>query len=269
MKKYVFGALLSAWNNRDLIKVLAKREVESRYRGALMGNVWVFINPLIMLAINTMVFQFIFKAKWPNAPESDFAFSPLMFVGMIVHSFASEVLSRSSALILRNTNYVKKVTFPLDILPWITLESALAHALISFGILCLFLIVTSLSVAWTWLLLPFILLPFCLFLLGLSWVLAALGVYFRDLDQMMGLLLTALLFLSPVFYSLESSPEQLRPFLEMNPLTLIIEQSRLVLIHHQLPDLQALALYYVFAFSVFVLGFLVFNKLKRGFADVL
>ena len=265
----LFGAFFSANENRELIGILAKREVEARYRGALMGNIWVFVNPLIMLAIYTLVFKFVFKARWANAPDTDFAFSQLLFVGMIVHSFAGEVLTRSTSMILYHANYVKKVTFPLDILSWITMESALTHALISFSILGIFLFLTSFSVSYTWLFLPMILFPFCLLLLGVSWIIAAFGVYFRDLDQIMGLLVTALLFLSPVFYSLDSAPAAIRPYLALNPLTLIIEQSRAVLIYHQLPDLSAMAIYYVFAFIVFVFGYQVFSKLRRGFADVI
>jgi|TARA_B100001971_G_C18215662_1_gene553633 lipopolysaccharide transport system permease protein len=269
MIQKLLGALTSASRNRELIGILAKREVEARYRGALMGNIWAFINPLIMLTIYTLVFKFIFKAKWANAPETDFAFSQLLFVGMIVHSLAGEVLTRSTTMILNNSNYVKKITFPLDILAWITMESALVHALISFFILCVFLIATSFPISITWLFLPMILFPFCLFLLGISWIVAAFGVYFRDLDQIMGLVVTALLFLSPVFYSVDSAPLPVQPFLQVNPLTLIIEQGRAVLIYQQLPDMSALALYYAFAFFVFILGFQIFSKLRRGFTDVM
>jgi lipopolysaccharide transport system permease protein len=259
----------NAYTHRELIQILARREVQARYRGALMGKIWLFINPLLMLAIYTLVFRFIFKAKWPNAPDADFVFAQLLFVGLIIHSFAAEVFSRSTNLILSNVNYVKKITFPLEILSWIVLESALVHALVSFLILCLFLILSSFVISATWLLLPVIILPFCLFLTGMSWYIAVLGVYFRDLDQIVGLLITALLFLSPVFYSVESAPAALQPYLRLNPLTTVIEQCRDVLIFAQLPDLYNLLLYYLFALLVFVSGFYFFEKLRRGFADVI
>lgn len=260
---------MSVYIHRELISILATREVQARYRGALMGKVWLFANPLLLLAIYTLVFRFIFKAKWPNAPDADFVFAQLLFVGLIIHSLAAEVLSRSTSLILQNSNYVKKVTFPLEILSWIVLESALTHALVSFLILCLFLLLSSFTISATWLLLPIVIFPFCLILTGASWYIAVLGVYFRDLDQIVGLLITALLFLSPVFYSVESAPTALRPYLRLNPLTIVIEQSRQVLIFTSIPDMQNLMLYYVFALAVFVSGYYFFDKLRRGFADVI
>lgn len=262
-------AFTSVYIHRELIGILAKREVQARYRGALMGKLWLFVNPMLMLAIYTLVFRFIFKAKWPNAPDADFVFAQLLFVGLIIHSFAAEVLNRSTSLILHHSNYVKKVKFPLEILSWIVMESALTHALVSFLILCVFLLISSFILSVTWLLLPIIIFPFCLFLTGVSWYIAVLGVYFRDLDQIVGLLVTALLFLSPVFYSVESAPAFLQPYLLLNPLTIVIEQSRQVLIFGRIPDMQNLMLYYIFALAVFVSGYHFFNKLRRGFADVI
>jgi lipopolysaccharide transport system permease protein len=259
----------SAYRHRELINLLSKREVQARYRGALMGKVWLFINPLLMLGIYTLVFRFIFKAKWPNAPDADFVFAQLLFVGLIIHSFAAEVLQRSTNLILAHSNYVTKVSFPLDILTLIVLQSAVTHALVSFLILCVFVLASTLTMSPIWLLLPVIIFPFCLFLAGASWIFAVLGVYFRDLDQIVGLLVTAMLFLSPVFYSLESAPLQLRPYLLLNPLTLVIEQSRQVIIFNQMPDWQSLGIYYLFALFVFIGGYYFFEKLRRGFADVI
>ena len=253
---------------------MTKREVISRYRGSFLGLLWTFINPILMLFIYTFVFSVVFKVRLdshngPAIHDDKFAFALLLFTGLILFNLFSECLSRAPGLILANINYVKKIIFPLEILPLISLCSALFHAGISFLVLFSFLLITSHPIEWTIIFLPVILLPLVLLTLGLSWILASIGVFVRDIGQFIGLVLTMLLFLSPIFYPASALPESIRDYLFLNPLTLIIEQARAVILYGQLPDWSSLILYYHIAFLIAWTGLLWFNKTRKGFADVL
>ncbi len=261
--------LNSVWRNHDLVVQMTKREVIGRYRGSILGIAWSFFNPLIMLAVYTLVFSTVFQAKWHTGDTSKTEFALVLFIGMIVHGVLAESLMNSPSLMLRNVSYVKKVVFPLEILPCITMGSTLFHALISVLVWSLFYFVVNLSFHWTAIFFPLILLPLILFSLGISWMLASIGVYIRDIGQMMGVMTTILMFLSPIFYPATHLPEPYRTFIYINPLTFIIEQSRDVLMWGKLPNGQGLAIAYIVSLIVAWLGFAWFQKTRQGFADVL
>lgn len=264
-----FQIIASLLSHRQLIWAMTKREVIGRYRGSVMGILWSFLNPVLMLAVYTFVFSVVFKARWGGGGESRTEFAVVLFAGMIVYSLFSECVNRAPALILANVSYVKKVVFPLEILPWISLGSALFHALISLGVWLVFYAMVNLSLNWTALLLPLVLFPLVMFTMGISWFLAALGVYLRDVGQTVGIVTTILMFLSPVFFPVASLPEEYRPLIYANPLTFIIEQARDVLVWGKLPDWPMLGLYALVGMIVGWLGFAWFQKTRRGFADVL
>src|SRR5687768_11238443 len=227
----------SLWRNRGLITALTKREVIGRYRGSVMGIAWSFFNPLLMLVIYTFVFSVVFKARWGvGGEESKADFAIILFVGMIVHGLFAECVNRAPALILSNVNYVKKVIFPLEILPWVAFGSALFHTLISVGVLLIAEVLLGHPVPWTAVLFPFVLLPLVLITMGFAWFLAAFGVFVRDIGQITAMFTTVLLFLSPVFYPLSILPEKYQGLLQLNPLAFIIEEGRKVLIFGQLPE---------------------------------
>ncbi|WP_373190641.1 ABC transporter permease [Halomonas sp.] len=258
------------WRHRDLVVRMVKRDVAGRYKGSMLGLAWSFFNPLIMLAVYTFVFTVVFNARWGLEAEGGrAAFALQLFAGMVVHGIFAEVLTRSPALILGNVNYVKKVVFPLAILPLVTLGSALFHAAVSLVVLLLAQLLLSATLPLTFWLAPVVLLPLVVLAAGISWLLASLGVYLRDIGQTMGLLATVLLFLSPIFYPLEALPERFHPFILLNPLTFIIEQLRLVVIAGQLPDWLGLLQYLALAALVAWLGYGWFQKTRKGFADVL
>ena len=266
----LFGLARSLWRNRYLALQLAQRDVIGRYRGSVMGLAWSFFHPLIMLTIYTFVFSVVFKTKWGVGNESgQAAFAVILFVGMVVHGLFAEVLNRAPTLILQNTNYVKRVIFPLEILPLTSLISALFHTLISLAVLLLAIIVLHGQLHWTALLLPVVLLPLIVFSLGVAWFLAAVGVYVRDVGQVMGVLATVLLFVSPVFFPLSAIPPTFQKFIMLNPLTFIIEQSRAVLLYGQLPDALGLGIYFMVSVLVMWMGFAGFQKMRKGFGDVL
>jgi len=259
----------SLWRNRSLVKASVKREVLGRYRGSVMGILWSFLNPLFMLIVYTFVFSVVFKARWSAGSESKTEFALVLFAGLLVFNLFSECINRAPGLIVGNQNYVKKVVFPLEILPWVGFGAALFHGGVSLGVwLIAYLIFFGLPHA-TILYLPLILLPFGLFIMGLSWALASLGVYLRDVSQFIGVLTMVLMFLSPVFFPASALPEAYRSLLYINPLTPVIEQTRDVLFWGKAPDFAMLGSYLIATSIIAWLGFAWFQKTRKGFADVL
>lgn len=266
-----FSAMIkSLWGNRNLIGQLTRREVVGRYKGSMMGLAWSFLNPLFMLVVYTFVFSVIFKARWGgDANESKTQFAVILFIGLIAHGLFAEVLNRAAVTIVSNTNYVKKVVFPLEVLTAINMGSALFHLAASVIVLLIALVIFNGGLHWTTVFLPVVLLPLVILCMGLSWIIASLGVFVRDMNQAMGILTTVMLFLSPVFFPITALPESFRPFIMLNPLTFIIEQARAVTIWGQLPNWQGLAIYTVIALIIAWAGFAWFQKTRKGFADVL
>ena len=262
----VFG---SAWRHRRLILSLVRRDVLGRYRGSVLGVLWSFFNPLFMLAVYTFVFSVVFGARWGSGPQSKADFALILFAGLLVFNVFAECVTRAPTMVLANPNYVKKIVFPLEVLPWVALGSALFHAAISLS-------VWILGFAWlrgvppgTTLFLPFVLAPLLLFVLGLTWLLAALGVYVRDISQVVGILTTTLMFLTPIFYPLEALPERYQVWLIANPMVVVVEQTRDVLYWGRMPDVGVLGFNALVSSAIAWLGFAWFQKTRRGFADVL
>ena len=260
----------SLWFNRQLIWQMTRREVASRYRGSLLGLAWSFLNPLLMLLVYTFVFSVVFKSRWGvNVGESKADFAIILFAGMIVFGVFAEIVNRAPGLIISNVNYVKKVVFPLEILPWVALGSVLFHSLVSLIVLLLLQFIVNLSLPWTALFFPLVLLPLIFACLGLAWFLAALGVFVRDVGQITSVFTTVFMFLSAVFYPLTALPEKYQGWLRLNPLVLIIAESRNVLIFGMLPDWHSLGIALLAGFGMAMAGFWWFQKMRKGFADVI
>lgn len=260
----------SLWRHRKLISQMTRREVVGRYRGSIMGLAWSLFNPILMLLVYTFVFSVVFKARWgTGGEENQSSFAIVLFVGMIVFGLFAEMANRAPSLILSNINYVKKVIFPLEILPVIGLGAALFHALISLGVLLVAILLIKGSMAWTVIFFPLVILPLLLATLGVAWLLASVGVFVRDVGQTVGIFTTVLMFVSPVFYPIAALPEKYRVWLMLNPLTFVIEQSRIVLIFGKLPDWRGLAIYTVSGLAIAWAGYWWFQKTRKGFADVL
>lgn len=260
----------SLWRNRQFIAQMTRREVAGRYKGSVMGLAWSFFNPVFMLAVYTFVFSVVFKARWGvGGDESKTQFAVVLFAGMIVHGLFAEVLNRAPGLILSNVNYVKKVVFPLEILPVVSMGAALFHSLVSLGVLLIAFALFNGYLHWTAVFAPLVVLPLVILTLGLAWMLASLGVFLRDVGQTIGIITTVMLFLAPVFYPITALPEELRPWIMANPLTFIIEQAREVLIWGHLPNWFGLAIYTLVATVVAWAGYAWFQKTRKGFADVL
>lgn len=259
----------SLWCNRSLVTSLIKREVMGRYKGSALGLLWSFFNPVLMLAVYTFFFSVVFKARWPGGSESKTEFALILFSGLMVFNLFSECLNRAPSLMISNVNYVKKVVFPLEILPWVILGSSFFHLVISLGVWVLFYLVFFGIPQASVLMLPLALLPILFLSLGFGWGLASLGVYLRDVSQIVGSMTPVLMFLSPVFYPITNLPEKFRIIVYMNPITLSVEQVRGVMIFGRPIEWTSWGLYLLVSLSIAWLGFAWFQKTRKGFADVL
>ena len=261
--------LVSLIKHRELLCSLIKRDFIGRYKGSFLGVGWSLFNPLLMLTVYTMVFSVAFKVRWNTIDDGNLSFAIVLFSGMIVHAFFAECINRAPTLILNNTSYVKKVVFPLEILPVVTLCSALLHFIVSFIVLLVFCLIAGVEVHIQTILLPIILLPLVLMALGFSWLLASLGVYIRDLAQAMTMVSTVLIFLAPVFYPITALPEAYQAFIKWNPITLPVDQLRRVMLFGVSPNWIEWLVAFVASILICSFGYCWFQRTRKGFADVI
>ena len=252
----------------ELLAGMVRRDVLGRYRGSLFGAGWSLLSPLLMLVVYTIAFHELLGARWPGA-EGRAGFAVMVFTGLTLHGMLAEVLVRAPSAIAGQPNFVKKLVFPLTVLPLVTLGSALFHALLGLAVLVLSPLAGGPPLHATALLLPLVLVPYLLLLSGLGWALSAVGVYVRDIAQLGGLVATVLLFLSPIFFPITAIPPGYRNVVALNPLTFVVESVRGMLFEGRLPDLLGLGVYSVVAALVAVGGLMLFRKLRPGFGDVL
>ena len=255
--------------HRSLTWELAKRDVLGRYRGASFGLLWSVLSPFLMLIVYTVAFGTILKSRWPQQVEGGVDFALILFVGLIVHGFFAECLSRAPNLVVGNPSYVKRVVFPLEILPWPMLLSAYFHALVNALVFVLLHLVRFGPPPWTVVLFPLVLLPLALLCAGVGWLFASLGAYLRDINQITGVLATAMLFLSSAIVPLDGLSPATRAVFDANPLTFIIEQARAVALWGQMPDWSGLALYSLVCLAFCYVAYAWFRATRSGFADVL
>jgi homopolymeric O-antigen transport system permease protein len=262
----VVGDLL---RHREVIRAFVKRDFHATYRGTYLGPVWSVLSPLIMLALFTFVFGGIFHGRFThNASETPAQFALAMFIGLSLFNCFSQSVNSGPGLVLANTPYVKTLNFPLQVLSVaavlqmvINMAIALALCLAIFYWMNGFLYWSAVG-----------LIPFCLcvalFSVGCSWLLAALGVFIRDLPSIVGPITTVLMFLSSVFFSIESVPPRVRWFVELNPLALIIDQSRGCVMYGKWPDFRVLAVIFALSLLIAMLGYAAFMRMKPAFSDV-
>ena len=265
-----FQMASNLYNHRNLIRQFAWRDVVTRYKGSYFGMIWSFVTPLMLLAVFSFVFSVIFKSKWGVSPdEGKFQFAMTMFCGMTVFNIFGECISRAPTLILQYPNYVKKVVFPLEILPVAALGSSLINAALSLAILIPAVLLFSHAWPSTIYLFPLVLIPICAFALGFGWFLASMGVFIRDIAQPVSVIVQMLFFISGIFFPPSAIPEEIRSFVQLNPLVGILEDARRTLMWGQYPDWSSLALVTLFSLIVMQLGYLWFMRTKRAFADVI
>ena len=262
------GAISMIWRNRLLIRRLVGRELAAKWRGTMLGIVWSLATPLLTFAVYSFAFGQIFRGRWTG----DLAggnYSLILFSGVVTFAIFSETINRAPGLVLENVSYVKKVIFPLEILPVVAVSVSLVNALFGFAVLLTAQLFTVGYLPWNALLVPLVLAPFCLIILGLSWLLASLGVFIRDIRQLVGVLTSLLMFMTPIFYATDSVPEKLRWIIKANPLTPTLDQMRQVLFGHGLPDPKSYALSWAFALLFTTVGYFWFMRTRKAFADVL
>ena len=256
--------------NSSLLWQMTRRNVEVRYRGSALGLVWSFVQPMMMLTVYTFVFSVVFKARWgADTVGGKGAFAVIMFCGMAMYNLFSEAVSSSCGCIVGNPNFVKKVIFPLEILPLAQTLSTFVLGMAWFVLLFLGAVFILGKISLTMLLLPVVLVPLMLFTLGVAYFAAAFGVYVRDTQYVIGVVLQILFFMTPIFYPINAVPERFRIWLEMNPLTVMIEQGRNVFLYGRLPDWGYLGVAVLISLVVLQFGYFFFARTKRGFADVL
>ena len=276
-KKISLAELVLPWNiernlrrHGTLIQQFVKRDVLSRYRGSYLGMLWSLLRPLSMLALYTVVFGYIFQSKLGNHPnESKLDFTLALFCGLILFDFLAECTSRAPTLVLSSPNYVTKVVFPLEILPVMAVGAALTQLVISFVPLFIGLVCAHGTIPLTALYLPVLLVPLILLCLGLTWLLASLGVFVRDINSVVPVLLMIVLYASAIFYSISKVPPGLLPIVLYNPLAVVIDEARNAVLWGVPPDWPHYSLMLAVSFVVLVVGYAFFMRTKNAFADVL
>ena len=260
------------WRHRHLMRQITAREITQRYRGSYLGILWSFIIPLLMMAVYTFVFSVVFKARWRSDATTESSmgeFALTLFAGLTAFNVFAEVVNRAPALILGVPNYVKKVVFPLEILPVVATASAVINSFISAGLVVIGSLLLLHKVPATLLLLPLAYLPLIFLTLGMGWFLASLGVYIRDVAQIIGVGVQILFFISPVFYPISAVPAAIRPILQLNPLTPILESFRQVLLWGEPLHWGAWLAWTAGTFAFALFGYAWFASTKKGFADVM
>lgn len=262
-----FASTLTEYGS--LLWQFSRREISGRYRGSLIGFGWAILNPLLLLAIYTFVFSVVFRIRWDGPVTDRTGFALIVYAGMLVHGFFAECMTRAPMLVIENRNLVKKVVFPLQILPWSALVVAAFHFAVGLALIVAAVLLRTGTLPPTIVALPLIVLPLALLALGVAYAFAALGVYLRDLAQVVGFLSLVLLFLSPVFYPLSAVPEEWRYLIALNPIAVFIEMTRGVLLFGTWPAPAPLAAMWALGLAAVWLGFYGFQRTRRGFADVL
>lgn len=252
-----------------LLWTLVVRDVLGKYTGSYLGLFWALATPLALLAVYTWVFSDVFKSRWVSNDESKLDFALNVYCGMLAHGMIAEVLGRATTAVVGNPNYVKKVVFPLKLLPLVGVGGALFTALCGLVVLLLTVIFLGAGLSWTALFLPFVWLPVIAWSIAIAYFFSCIAVYFRDISQTTTFIATLLLFMSPVFYPAKSISKDLSFLVVFNPLVAIIENNRAVLLLNRAPDFAALSIATSVAFVAVALSVILFNKLEDGFADVL
>lgn len=255
--------------HRSLTLELAKRDILMRYRGASFGLLWSIISPFLLLMVYTFAFGAVMGSRWPEIQAGEASFSIILFAALIVHGIFSECINKAPMLVLGNPGYVKKIVFPVDILPWPLVLSAIFHSAANLLVFMVLRLIMDGAFAWTFVFFPLVIFPLLLLCLAVSWFLAALGVYLRDITQITPMVSLAMLFLSTALLPLEAVPEHYRWVFYLNPLSFIIDQARAVLIWQQVPDLLGLTVYASISLLLVYAARYFFAICRRGFGDVL
>jgi len=246
------------------------RSIARRYRLSVLGMLWTVLVPLFTLVIYTFVFGVVLESRWAGMDGGDTtSFGLYLFVGLLVFWLMADVVGGAPGAVIDYSNLVKKAVFPIEVLPLVLVGNAVFHALITTGVLFVALLLIKGAIPLTALLFPVVLVPFVLLMAGFGWLLSAIGVYFRDIQHIVGLLMTGVLFLSPILYSIDRLGPGLKAVIMLNPVTVIVIQMRRIALEGQPPEWTVLGLYFVVAWLVAAVGLAFFCYARKSFADVL
>ncbi|MFC0153355.1 ABC transporter permease [Xanthomonas dyei] len=261
------GPIALLVNERALFTRMVSRDISSRYKGSVFGLLWTILNPLVLLAVFGFVFGTVLKAKWGVGTKDNF--SLVLFSGLSVFLLASECLNRAPMLVVQHATYVKKVVFPLPLLPPIVVGSAVVNFGVAVGLLLLVQIFLTGKVYSSWVTIPLVVAPLLIMLTGLVYLVSALGVFLRDLNQLMGLVTLVIMYMSPILFPMETVPAEFRDYLFLNPVTVPVNELRHVILAGNNPDWVAIGVYFLISLVTLLLGYGFFLRCQRGFADVL
>lgn len=256
-------------NQRGLILQLLKNDLAGRYKGTFLGIIWSLLNPLIMLGIYYVLFSVVFQPRWKQNTDESSSYALFILSGILIHTFMAEVLTRSPLLIPANPNFVKKVVFPLAMLPVGTVLSAFVNFLIGFTILSSYVFIFHGFNPVMLVVFPLCTGSMLLMMLGFSYLLSSTGIYFRDIGQIMTQVASILFFMGPALYPADAAPEMLKSLMMLNPMTIPIQEIRSALLQINAPNYIHIAEHIIASLIIFMLGYLCFRKLRKGFADVI
>lgn len=268
LPRQILGLLRSIAAHRGLILRLTQREISMKYRGSLFGVAWSLLLPLFMLAVYTFVFTEVFEARWGLQESSKGMFALAIFSGLVFYTFFAECALKAPSLLLANPSFITKVVFPLELLPITSTLATLFNAVASLLVLVAGTWLLNGHVSFAFLYAFLMLVPLTILCFGISWILSAIGIYIRDIGLIIAPLTTGMLFLIPVLYPLQQVPKRWRNIVEANPLTYVIESARGAILLGVAPDLVRFAFLTIGSIAFAMLGYLAFNKARRGFADV-
>jgi ABC-type polysaccharide/polyol phosphate export permease len=248
------------YNYRELLKSNVKKEIRGKYKGSFLGVLWSFVNPLLQVAVYAIVFPYIMKIKTPN-------YLQFLIIGIIPWTFFTTVINQGMITVRTNAGIIKKVYFPREILPISVATSGLVNFFISCIIILIFCLFGGLGISWHIILLPLIAILQYILTLGLVFALSAINIYIKDTEYIVQFILNMVFYGTPILYPVTLFPERLRWILFLNPLTEVINSYRDIFMYHKLPELNGMLYLFVVAFVLFGIGFAIFRKLEKGFAE--
>jgi lipopolysaccharide transport system permease protein len=258
-----------AWHFRELIRAVVRRELMARFSGSILGWLWAIFGPLLMLSVYTVIFSHAVGIRASTASHGVANYSLNIFVGLIMFNLFAELAYRAPALLHEHVNFIKKSIFPSETLAWIAAIRAVVYAGISFCVLLFFELLITHSLPPTILLLPFVIVPFFLFLIGVSWFLMALGSFTRDVMHLMASIVPVFMFATPIFYSFDDVPPALRIILRINLVGDYVELMRDIVLLNRVPNPWLYLGTVIVSLLIFRSAYRFYMRYKNVFVDII
>jgi lipopolysaccharide transport system permease protein len=266
----MLNTLIKFFKQRDLIIQFTKRELEIRHKGSLLGHLWAILSPSMMLGLYLFIFGVIFGGRFGILPNEDFFdYALALFLGLSFFNVIAEAITTSPLLIISQPNFVKKVVFPLEIIPLTKIAASLYYSFLSVALCILLAPFTHGGLHASAFALPLLMLPLAMIALGISWALSAIGVFIRDINHLTGFIATATMYASAIVYSPTKVPMKIWSILKLNPLLLVIDQARHIILWNSTLDYFSLIYIYVISLIILIGGYIIFKYLRPYFAELI